>query len=315
MITFNLDAKPQSEDLRLCNDYSAKIIRSAVSIPLLRHNRTDDKIESGLCDIHEIKNNKVVLVVNDFWFDDGEKLQAFHIKESIEHLLKEDCHSRMLLGDLKMICTKKNRIILLHNKNLKFIYSLTNVKFSPFNANGAFCGLYGIKEISNNHILLESNKYNSKHYNLIKFKFIKNNINDVKSYLSGKTDFTNPTTFPLILLEDNKEDLKCYKNYIFFNISFSNRKLLDSKYKDLRESIYKGIHREELVKAMSPLFCATYDFKMNSDCYDIVTTKKYKEPIYLTLGYDEFYPNKEICEFIKRKLEESNIFLILNKTD
>ena len=43
--------------------------------------------------------------------------------------------------------------------------------------------------------------------------------------------------------------------------------------------------------------------------------RRYREPIYLTLGYDSFYPNKEICETIKEDLEKYNIFLDLQETN
>ena len=315
MIVFNLDARPQNEDLRFCVDYSAKIIRSAISIPLLKKNKFNGKIENGLCNVVELKNNKTILSVNDFWFSNGEKLQPKHIKSSIEFLLENDNHSRMLLVDLNKIIIKNDIIILLHNKNIKFVNLLTNVKFSPFNDNGDFCGKFIIKENKGNYVFLESNKYNSKFSNQIKFNFIKNNLDDIKLYNNKMADFTNPTTFPLMLLDKNQRDLKCYKNYIFFNLTFSNRKLLDVKYRELRETIYKGISRNKFVKDMSPLLRASYNFKMDIEESIITAKLAYHEPIYLTIGYDNFYPNKEICEDLKQQLQDYNIFLILKETD
>lgn len=315
MIVFNLDAKPQNDDLRFCVDYSAIIIRSAISIPLLRKNITSGEIEDGLCKINEVKNNKLVVCVNEFWFSNGEKLQPEHIKSSIEFLLKHDNYVKALLEDLNRIVIKGDRVIFLHNKNVKFINLMTNVRFSPFNNNRDFCGKFQIKERCEDCIILESNKYNSKFYNQIKFNFVKNNLEDLDLFKNNKADFTNPTTFPIKLLNKCKQDLKCYKNYIFFNLTFTNRKLLRSEFDDLRKTIYQGISRDVFAKKMFPLLRAVCNFKLNKDTGHTASPLQYNEPIYLTIGYDDFYPNKEICENLKKELSIYNIFLIPKETD
>lgn len=158
--------------------------------------------------------------------------------------------------------------------------------------------------------------HNSKYYKQIKFNFEKNNIKDVKSYTEGCTDFTNPTTFPLELLDSNKDDLRCYKNFLFFHLTFTNKKLLAPKFKDLRKIIHYGICRECLIANMKPLFEISNDFLLNKRIKkEYSQFEKYKEPIYLTLGYDSFYPNKKICEHIRKDLEKYNIFIKLIETN
>ena len=316
MIVFNLDAKPLNQDLRFCDDYSAKIIKSAISIPLLKYNIIKQKIESSLCNVVKMSSTKLVLKVNEFWFDYGEILTPKHIKNTIKYLLQTSNHARTLLFDVKKIRIKSDTIIFHHKKNIKFVYVLTNIMFSPFNDNGSFCGKYKIKEYEKDYIVVESNKFNSHNYNEIKFNFIKNNLEDVQLFNQKLSNFTNPTTFPVQLLTNNRSNINCYKNYIFFNLSFTNRQFLSPKFKALREIIFAGIPREKIIKKLSPLLNSAYNFLLfKTNKPNIPVLRRYREPIYLTLGYDSFYPNKEICETIKEELEKYNIFLDLQETN
>lgn len=127
MIVFNLDAKPLNQDLRFCDDYSAKIIKSAISIPLLKYNIIKQKIERSLCNVVKMSSTKLVLKVNEFWFDDGEILTPKHIKNTIKYLLQTSNHARTLLFDVKKIRIKSDTIIFHHKKILNlYMYLQTS---------------------------------------------------------------------------------------------------------------------------------------------------------------------------------------------
>ena len=316
MIIFNLDAKPQSDDLRVCNDYSARIIKNAIAIPLIKINSINGLIEGGLCNLSTSKTKKTILYVNEFYFSNGQKLLPLHIKNHITWIIKKSTKYKFMLEDLKKIKTKKNMIIFYHRKNINFKFLLTDINFSPFLNKDISCGNFCIRDIKLNYLIVESNKYNNKHKKTIMFNFIYNNYEDVKMFEEGTTDFTNPTTFPVELINNSRNSLHIHENNILLSISFMNRKLLNNEYLNLRKMIFYSINRELITSKFNPMLTPIYNFKDKEKTkIDNSAITKNESNIKLVMGYDNFYPNKEISLIIKEMLEKNNIKIELIETN
>lgn len=316
MIIFNLDAKPQSYDLRVCNDYSARIIKNAIAIPLIKINSVNNLIEDGLCNLSTSKAKKTILYVNEFYFSNGQKLLPLHIKNYINWIIKKSTKYKFMLEDLKKIKTKKNIIMFYHGKNINFKFLLTDINFSPFLDKDISCGNFCMRDIKPNYLIIESNKYNNKHKKTIMFKFIYNNYEDVKMFEEGATDFTNPTTFPIELINNYKNSLHIQENNVLLSISFMNRKLLNNEHLNLRKMIFYSINRELIANQFDPMLIPIYNFKDKKKTkIDKSAITKIDSNIKLVMGYDNFYPNKEISLIIKEMLEKNNIKLELKETN
>ena len=315
MIVFNLDEKPLSKDLRFCNDYSSQIIKSAISTPILRYNSISKEIEQGLCKILLNKPTITVLGLNNWLFNDGTNVEIEDVKRSIYWLRQNSPRVKYLLEDITKFYIKGNKLIIQHKRNINFLNKFTSHLLSVFNDKIDFSGLFYIKRETKDELVL-ANSPNNRHNVNVKFKFVKNNYEDVELYKKGQTSFTNPTTFPMKMAKECK-DLNVSKNFIFFNLSFVNKKLLNNSCYLLRKTIYNAINRDKIAKKLHPLLNAQYDFKLweSNDTRSTHLIVPYKEPVFLDIGYDDYYPNKIICEDIKKNLEPYNIFLNLVKTN
>lgn len=316
MIIFNLDAKPQSDDLRVCNDYSARIIKNAIAIPLIKINSLNGLIEDGLCNLSTSKAKKTILYVNEYYFSNGQKLLPLHIKNHISWIIKNNTKYKFMLKDLKKIKTKKNMIIFYHRKNINFRFLLTDINFSPFLDKDISCGNFCMRDIKPNYLIIKSNKYNNKHKKTIMFKFIYNNYEDVKMFEEGESDFTNPTTFPVELINNSRNSLHIHENNVLLSISFMNRKLLNSEHLNLRKMIFYSINRKLIANQFNPMLIPIFNFK-DKEKTEIGKSAitKIDSNIKLVMGYDNFYPNKEISLIIKEMLEKNNIKLELKETN
>ena len=335
MITFSIDTFPLSNNILESNDYSSKIIFSAVCDTLFKYNLSKKEIEKNACDYYAYTNDKKNLIIkirDDLYFYNGNKVTAIDYCNTFEEILSSTTHIgiifRNFFSNVKLIdkmtfqLTNKSKNI--ESYKILSIYSTTCVKKNYTS------GPYYIKELKNNYILLERNKfYRKKMHNKSssKLKFIlTDGINDYKLFINNTVQITNNT-----LCDVNKIDKYNYikeENYIYLNLAFSP-KLMNRKFKRLRDNICNTIDRVKILNLLKYKHDANYSFIVNNNSKSMLKKKNFKSKLksnnkeVLTLGYNDFYPNKEIALEIKRQLEEvgftihliENTFNIKNTSD
>ena len=327
MITFSIDTFPLSNNILESNDYSSKIIFSAVCDTLFKYNLSKKEIEKNACDYYAYTNDKKNLIIkirDDLYFYNGNKVTAIDYCNTFEEILSSTTHIgiifRNFFSNVKLIdkmtfqLTNKSKNI--ESYKILSIYSTTCVKKNYTS------GPYYIKELKNNYILLERNKfYRKKMHNKSssKLKFIlTDGINDYKLFINNTVQITNNT-----LCDVNKIDKYNYikeENYIYLNLAFSP-KLMNRKFKRLRDNICNTIDRVKILNLLKYKHDANYSFIVNNNSKSMLKKKNFKSKLksnnkeVLTLGYNDFYPNKEIALEIKNQLEEAGfaINLIENK--
>ena len=335
MITFSIDTFPLSNNILESNDYSSKIIFSAIGDTLFKYNLSKKEIEKNACDYYAYTNDKKNLIIkirDDLYFYNGNKVTAIDYCNTFEEILSSTTHIgiifRNFFSNVKLIdkmtfqLTNKSKNI--ESYKILSIYSTTCVKKNYTS------GPYYIKELKNNYILLERNKfYRKKMHNKSssKLKFIlTDGINDYKLFINNKVQITNNT-----LCDVNKIDKYNYikeENYIYLNLAFSP-KLMNRKFKRLRDNICNIIDRVKILNLLKYKHDANYSFIVNNNSKSMLKKKNFKSKLksnnkeVLTLGYNDFYPNKEIALEIKQQLEKvgftirliENTFNIKNTSD
>lgn len=305
-------------DFRFCNDYISRLIKSAIAIPLLKYKKEDQKyvISDGLCNVAKSNSTKSILRVGDWLFSNGDKLKPEDIKLSIQWMINNNNKIKDFLKDLKQIKVKNNEIIFYHNSNIGFLHLLTSNLLSPFKEKNIFCGYFSLSSANNKSIELITNKSNIKVDEKIVFNIIGDNKKDVLLYDNNECDFTNNTTFPIELYKQYKNEVYIDQNYIKFSLSFVNKKLLTKDFDVLREIIFLSIDRNKIAKNFSPLLKPSNDYLLTSEnSLDKNISFFNNKPYCLVLGYDDYYPNKQICLYLQKQLRKNNVEIKLIQTD
>ena len=74
MITFSIDTFPLSNNILESNDYSSKVIYSAVCDTLFKYSLSKKEIVKNACDYYEYTNNRKNLIIkirDDLYFFNG----------------------------------------------------------------------------------------------------------------------------------------------------------------------------------------------------------------------------------------------------
>lgn len=335
MITFSIDTLPLSNNILESNDYSSKVIYSAVCDTLFKYNLSKKEIVKNACVYYEYTNNKKNLIIkirDDLYFSNGNKVTAVDYCNTFKEILSSNTHigiifknffsSVQLLDEMTLLL--KNKTKNAESYKILSIYSTAciNEKYTS--------GPYYIKEFKDNYILLERNKFYRKKMrnesaNELKF-ILTDGIKDYNLFIKNEVQITNNT-----LCDVNKIDKYNYiqeENYIFLNLVFSFQ-LMNKKFKKLRNDICSIIDRDKILHLLKYKHDANYSFIVNDSCSKYLFKKLCDKKIdklnnkSLTLGYNNFYPNKEIAMEIKRQLEEAgfkinlieNTFNIKNTSD
>ena len=336
MITFSIDTFPLSHNIAESNDYSSKIIFSAVCDTLFKYNLSKNEIEKNACDSYEYtkdRKNLIIKIRDDLYFYNSNKVTAIDYCNTFKEILSSNTHIgvifRNFFSDVKLIdkmtfqLTNKSKNI--ESYKILSIYSTSCVKENYTS------GPYYIKELKDNYILLERNKfYRKKMHNKSssKLKFIlTDGLDDYNLFINNKVQITNNT-----LCDVNKIDKYNYiqeENYIYLNLAFS-LELMNKKFKSLRYNINNVIDRTKILNLLKYKHNANYSFIVNNNSSkNVLKRKKVKinfktnNKKVLTLGYNDFYPNKEIALEIKQQLEKvgftirliENTFNIKNTSD
>lgn len=324
MITFSIDTFPLSKNILDSNDYSGKIIFSAVCDTLFRYNLSKNEIEKNACEYYTYTNNRKCLIIkirDDLYFYNGDKVTAIDYCNTFEEILSSNTHIGIifrnffskveLIDEMTFKLMNKSRNI--ESYKILSIYSTACVKKNYTS------GPYYIKELTNNYIMLERNKFyrkkvHNKTCSLLKF-ILTDGLNDYNLFINGKVQITNNT-----LCDINNIDKYNYireTNYIYLNLAFS-LKLMNRKFKRLRNNICNIIDRDKILNLLKYKHNESYSFIVNDNNSKNMLNRKKTKKIYksnnkkvLTLGYNDFYPNKEIALEIKNQLEEAGFVINL----
>ena len=336
MITFSIDTFPLSNNILESNDYSSIVIYSAVCDTLFKYSLSKKEIVKNACDYYEYTNNRKNLIIkirDDLYFFNGNKVTAADYCNTFKEILSSNTHigiifkkffsSVQLLDEMTFQLNNKTKNT--ESYKILSIYSTACVKEKYTS------GPYYIKELKDHYIFLERNKFYRKkmcNESAKKLKFVlSDGLKDYNLFIKNKVQITNNT-----LCDVNKIDQYHYireDNYLFLNLAFSFQ-LMNKKFKKLRNEICSIINRDKILHLLKYKHNANYSFIVNDNCSKKITKKvdnkkieklNSKKP--LTLGYNNFYPNKEIAIEIKRQLEEAgfkinlveNIFNVKNTSD
>ena len=336
MITFSIDTFPLSNNILESNDYSSKVIYSAVCDTLFKYSLSKKEIVKNACDYYEYTNNRKNLIIkirDDLYFFNGNKVTAADYCNTFKEILSSNTHIGIIFKNFfsnvqlldEMTFQLNNKTKNTESYKILSIYSTACVK-------GKYTsGPYYIKELKDNYILLERNEFYRKRMcneSAKELKFIlTDGLKDYNLFIKNKVQITNNT-----LCDVNKIDKYNYireDNYIFLNLVFSF-KLMNKDFKKMRNEIRSIINRDKILHLLKYKHNANYSFIVNDNCSKYLSKKvddkkidKLNSKKSLTLGYNNFYPNKEIAIEIKRQLEEAgfkinlveNTFNVKNTSD
>ena len=321
MINFSIDTLPLTDKIINSNDYSSKIVYSAISDSLFKYNKKLNKIVKNSCYNYKYsKNNKLLTIKirKDLFSYNGERILAYHYYNLFKNILKKNTHIGIIFKrffkDVKIIDDFTLQLVntVRNNKSYEIlsIYSTGCFKYSS--------GPYYIKKRTNVYILLERNKFYRKKISNIEAKQIKfiltDGINDYKLFKKNKIHITNNT-----LCDVNNVDKYNYiaeSNFIYLNISFAPI-FMNKKYKKIRKIICQIIDKQKISNLLNNKFDINNSFVLNTY---MKNQKKWKNtnPFadhLLKLGYNNFYPNKIIATEIKRQLENNGFKICLVEND
>ena len=316
MIIFSLDSMPKTKDILYCNDYSGKVVYTAISDPLFKIN--NERIEKNSCKEYKYSRNYrnlYITVRDDLYSYKGIKVYARDFVNLFNKILNSKSHVGLIFQKnfkgIQVIDKYRFCLILKYpNQSAHKILSIFNT--GCLNFENSF-GPYYIKKYSDNRIVLCRNNYyrkkiNNKEAVELRFKLnVKNN--ELEMFLKNKLDITNNTKSDFICNNYIKE-----KSNIFINISFSP-KILNKKNLNLRKTIMNCIEREKINSFLINPFECVSDFMGRNDKRVIKKTNEKQFKCKLTLGYNDFYPNGIIADQIKKQLLKYNIIIELIKNE
>ena len=315
MITFSIDTLPLSKNIIDSNDYSSKIIYSATSDTLFKYSLKKNKIIKNSCSYYKYSNNNKILTIkirDDLYFYNGDKVTANDYYHTFRHILNSKTHIgiifRHFFTDIKILddCTFQ---LVNKTKNDKS-YEILSIYSACCLKNNYTSGAYYIEKTVKNFIILKRNEFyrekiHNKDAEVIKF-ILTDGLNDYKLFNNKIIQITNNT-----MCDINNIDKYNYireNNYIYLNIIFSNE-MMRNRYKKIRKIISDIIDKDKIANMLDNKYDINESFIVNNSITNIkrkkininIDTTKSIKP--LTLGYNNFYPNKIIAEEIKKQLE------------
>lgn len=324
MIFFRVDILPVNRNIILSYDYSASIVFSAVSDPLFKYSYSDEKIIPHACldyFIGDCGKSHTFVLRNDLYFYNGIKVSPLDYFNTINKIRSSQTPLKYLFTNIKdMFCTGNNLIIELYKPNYSFYKLFSKYNITPYN-NNLTSGPYFIEETNNQFYLLKRNKYfrnNILSYKYENIKFIKSTdfCKDIQLFKSGNLDITCNTMFPFWEVSNYFYELKIFPSNIFASLDFINSNYLNNRFVNLRKAILISINRSEICQKFCDMFFVANDYFLDNyhPQKDIIYNRKLSidhinkyfsldNANTIRIGYDEFYPNKEILICVKDYLE------------
>ena len=201
MITFSIDTMPMSEYIVDSNDYSSKIVYSAVCDTLFKYNLEKNLIIKNACDNYEYSKNKKELIIkirNDLYFNNGVKVTANDYYKTFSKILNSKNHIGMIFGRFftKIEIVDQYTLKLTNKTKNDRSYEILSIYSTGCLNDKCSSGPYFIKDRRKNYIILERNKFYRKkvqNNEATQIKFIiTDGLNDYKLF-NNKVQITNNT--------------------------------------------------------------------------------------------------------------------------
>ena len=318
-MNFSLDAFPINKSILENNDYNGQMLFSSISDPLFRFN--GNTIVPYACKQYYVsKDGKKhsFILRDDLFFSDGKKVTATDYLNSINYLLHSETPLALLLSNISSLSADKLSLkINLKRSDFQFYKILSRINFTPCRKRKT-SGLYEIQSYKNDKIRLIPNTFNRnfrKDLHNLTFLLITDSKTELRLFEKNKLDFTSNTSFRHTYLEKYINKIQKYPNFITMSLTFINKNLLHPKYLKLRRTILSSINRTKIADLFNNMFSPTDNYFIDSNKNDLHIPKKNNLNQNITIGYDDFYPNKEILDIIKQQLAECGINITLIKDD
>lgn len=315
MITFNLDSFPNADFCNFSSDYNSLLVRFAMSDTLFRY---DGNVISELaCKTYKtLRGGQLYKFIlrDDLYFSNGKKVTAKDYLERITVCIEQKNFIDIELNNIKEIIAQEQILIIkLKTRDKHFYKIFSNPNLAPLS------GPFALDKFNKNKILLIPNKYHrlyTKYANNLTFLKIRTFNQDINNFKKRVSNFTSNTSFKYSMTKNYKDNIFIYQNFITMALSFININLLDKKNIAIRRAILCSIDKDKISEYFNGFILPTDNFLLSYD--NIYNKQKIVKPLEKTnisIGYDDFYPNKIIAEFIKAQLLKSNIKVNLVKDD
>jgi hypothetical protein len=297
-----VDEFPLEENILKSSDYSSKIIYSFIGRPFLKiMNSKKEFIFSLLCD-----DKKLEIILNDTKYSD---LFEQIFKKIIQYIYKIDQFNSIVIRNNLIDYQKNINEIIFNFKNIRslrlFIQILKSYKF--------------------NMLLEESYRIDFKNKNIIKLKnFIKK---DTIYFIKCRNIFLSLFFFFIGAISETPNIIfgnklcKLLKKTKYFKTKESDITVFlvstntDSRFfnsLEMRRNIFEALSNEKIIKKYSEVISEPKFIKYSKSNFKI---KKNKDEI-VTISYDDYFPNKEICKELKKMIEQETSYKVkLVKTD
>jgi hypothetical protein len=270
---------------------------------------------------------------NDLYFSNGDNVRPIDYFNTIKIIQSTQTPLKYLFANIKsMVCEGNSLIVELNKPNYSFYMLFSKYNITPIKDN-LTSGPYFIEEVNKKFYLLKRNTYfrnTTPHVEYEEIKFIKSTdfVHDINLYKKGILDITCNTMFPHWEISRYNKELNIYPNNIFVSLDFIKEDYLSDKYVNLRKAILMSINRTEICQKFCNMFLIANDyfldnyFEQKDSIYNPNYSIHYIKSIYkknnkntISIGYDEFYPNKEILIYIKHYLEYLGLNITLVADD
>ena len=305
-----VDSLPLSNNPFLVNDYSGVLIYSAIMDPLVKFDKRNRIIPNACKTFINKKDLFFEFVLrSDLYFQDGQKVSAKDYCEALNYILNNRCYAKFLFENIKNVSYINDKLqIELFNKDVFFLEKLTLMYVSPFK-NRLTSGPYYIQKSTCKKITLKRNTYYRKklkniNNDIIIFNVSKSTRKEIKDFVSGKIDMTNPTTFPLYKV--NNYNVSINDSNLFFVLKF-NKKYFDDKFDMWRKNIFGCIDKIKILEKVNYIYEIKDNFLLQKSSKKTDKHNNMQKKIFnnsIKMGYCEFYPNKIIALQIKKQLEK-----------
>lgn len=336
-VTIATDAFPYEAVLHRVSDYSGEQIYAKLALPLFVEK--EKKVTYLAAANHSVGSDSKSLRIKireDLFWSNGEQVVAEDYVRAVKFLCRDHKNRfKTLFSDLENygdfvshrsdcmgveFIDRYTLIFFLKYPHRNFIDFLTILVVSPLHYKDASltAGPYYLDFQSENVYRLKKNphfKLDTKEncFNLVSYKLCSDD-KEGDSFWQNQVDVTCNTG-----LDYQYFDSVC-KNRFFYNsdhdliMILSPGKQFDEIPKSVKSILSNVVDREKICAQFCNIPTPAHSYLSNyyeiSDLLNKNEVTPLKDPYFLTIAFENFYPNKEIIDELSRQLEAYNIYLV-----
>ena len=319
------------------SDYSGILIHAKTALPLFYIKNSALSLLAA--DSYIISNHKIVIYIKkNLYWSNGERIVAQDYVRAVKFICRDykNIHktlftelvnyeefSRGSSNEIGVYSIRDNQIVFEMKYNNPFFgFYLTNIAVSPIHhSDVTLCpGPYQIDFISKDKYCLSRNIYFDYKlpFNAINYieYILAENGTDIELFNNNKIDVTSDTSLKF----NQFANMKCRDDFFQDNDKYQLIMLVSAG--SLFEDISPGIKKIILSAINQDEICATLDNcpkAINSFMYKYGVCYKLRSPenlsslennVYISISYEDYYPNKLIVELIAKQLKKYKIILV-----